>query len=111
MNDLILANGKPITLTSYLINGVGNSYTELVLHHCSLYPDTTHIKLLEIISPSERDKFLYYQSFEECAVRATDAQLELFMSNISDFTLISRKYNSQLTDDPKIYSKFLLYLL
>ena len=111
MNDLILADGKPITLTSFELTSVGASYTEIILHHCSLFPDTTHLQLLEIISPSEKDKFLHYQYFKECAVRATDAQLELFISNISDFTLISRDYKSQITDDPKIYSKFLLHLL
>ena len=111
MNELILANGKPIRLSSLELNSVGSRYTVIILHHCSLTPDTTHLELLEIIKPTDKDKFLHYQFFKECAVRATEAQLELFTSGISDFTLISRSYKSMVTDDPKIYSKFLLYLL
>ena len=111
MNELILANGHEISSTSLKLKSIGSNYTEIILTSCSLTPDTTHLELLEVISPTDRENFLLYQYFEECAVRATKAQLELFINNISDFTLISRKYTSTITDDPKIYSKFIISTL
>tara|TARA_B100000287_G_C19954944_1_gene512021 strand:- start:20 stop:355 length:336 start_codon:yes stop_codon:yes gene_type:complete len=111
MNELILANGEEITSTELKLNTIGSHYTEIRLKSCSLTPDTTHLKLLEIITPTDRENFLHYQYFEECAVRATKAQLELFIQNISDFILISRYYTSVITDDPKIYSKFIISTL
>tara|TARA_Y100000593_G_C4210682_1_gene286660 strand:+ start:502 stop:837 length:336 start_codon:yes stop_codon:yes gene_type:complete len=108
MNNLILANGHEITTTNFKLSTIGSNYTEISLKSCTLTPDTTHIKLLEIITPTEIENFLLYQSFKECAVRATKAQLELFVQNISDFTLISRVYFSEITDNPKIYAKYIL---
>ena len=70
-----------------------------------------NIELLEIISLTSKDKFLLYQKFVECSVRASSSQLDLFVQNLNDFILIARTYESSITDDPKIYSKFLLDLL
>ena len=111
MNNLIIANGVEITSTDLKLSNVGNNYTEITLKSCTLTPDTTHLKLLEVISPTAVENFVLYQYFKECAVRSTKAQLELFVNNISDFTLISRHYSSQITDDPKIYTKFILSIL
>ena len=113
MKRLILADGTPFGLVSMELSTVGNNFTEITLHHCSLPVDTSHIKLLEIISlnPSLSDRFLLYQKFIECSVRASSSQLELFIENLNDFTLIARFYESSVTDDPKIYSKILLDLL
>ena len=111
MKELILANGNPIDLVSMEVSSIGNNFTEITLHHCDLSIDTSHIKLLEIISLADRDKYLLYQNFIECSVRASSSQLELFIQNLNDFILIARFYESTITDDPKIYSKYILDLL
>lgn len=108
---IVLANGAPIYLHSMKIERVGNNFTGIHLHHCSLSLDTEHIKLFEVLSPADEDHFIFYQRFRECSVRASSSQLELFIQNLSDFDLIARSHKAAITDDPKIYSKYILDLL
>tara|TARA_B100000131_G_scaffold225796_1_gene217385 strand:+ start:213 stop:572 length:360 start_codon:yes stop_codon:yes gene_type:complete len=109
--QIVLVDGTPIYLQSIKVETIGNNFTGLHLHHCSLPVDTAHIKLFEILSPTDEDHFIYYQKFIECSVRASSSQLELFIQNLSDFDIVARSHKFEMTDDPKIYSRYLLEFL
>ena len=109
--EIVLVDGTPIYIQSLKIETIGNNFTGLHLHHCDLPVDTAHIDLFEILSPTDEEHFIYYQKYLECSVRASSSQLDLFIQNLSDFDLVARYNKSILTDEPKIYSKYLLEFL
>ena len=65
MKETLLANGSPIVSYSMELKKIGNNFTGIYLRHCSLSLDTSHIKLLEIMSPTDEEHFIYYQKFKD----------------------------------------------